>query len=70
MLVYIKQSIKKECVVKVTNSGEEPFITAANGSHKEEFNDGPLYINILISRTRIDSQSTVTYIKSNLAELG
>ena len=69
MIVCIKQSFTNECVMKVQTSGEEYEINATNGTHTEIFQDGPVYLKILISRIKIDSRSTVTYVRSVLSEL-
>jgi len=69
MIVCIKQSITNECAMKVQTSGEESKIKVSNGAYEDEFQDGPLYLKIMISRITIDSRSMVTYICSALSEL-
>ena len=50
-------------------SGETYEVEVKNGDEREMVLDGPLYLRILISRVKIDSSSTVSYIQRTLPEL-
>jgi hypothetical protein len=44
-------------------------IAVTNGKDTEKFTDVPLYLRILNFRIKIDSRSTISYIRKTLSEL-
>jgi len=68
MLVCIRNSISDECALKVENSGMEPAITIKKGTHQKTIEDGPTFLEKIISQITIDSRSTMTYIQSTLSD--